>query len=65
MFVNNKGQTVSQKEVETLFMYEDFLKETKLKGITGKIALKHLRENTYKKYMLYQRLIRTTYKVFR
>lgn len=49
MFVNNKGETVSQKEVETLFMYEDFLKETKLKGITGKIALKHLRENTYKK----------------
>lgn len=49
MFVNSKGDTVSQKEVETLFMYEDFLKETKLKGITGKIALKHLRENTYKK----------------
>ncbi len=49
MFVNNKGEPVSQKEVETLFMYEDFLKETKLKGITGKIALKHLRENTYKK----------------
>ena len=49
MFVNNKGQTVSQKEVETLFMYEDFLKE--------KIHTK--------KYMLYQRLIRTTYKVFR
>ena len=31
MFVNNKGQTVSQKEVETLFMYEVFLKKQSLK----------------------------------
>ena len=49
MFIDVNGKEVTEDEVKTLFSYEDFLKETILKGHAGKLALKHLKEDTYKK----------------
>lgn len=65
MFVDINNNQVSENEVKILFEYEDLLKSIILNGHGGKVALRHLKENTYKKYMLYQRQIRTTYKVFK
>lgn len=65
MFVDINNNEVSENEVKILFEYEDLLKSIILNGHAGKVALRHLKENTYKKYMLYQPQIRTTYKVFK
>ena len=49
MFVDINNNEVSENEVKILFEYEDLLKSIILNGHGGKVALKHLKENTYKK----------------
>ena len=49
MFVDINNNEVSENEVKILFEYEDLLKSIILNGHGRKVALKHLKENTYKK----------------
>lgn len=49
MFVDINNNQVSENEVKILFEYEDLLKSIILNGHGGKVALRHLKENTYKK----------------
>lgn len=49
MFVDINNNEVSENEVKILFEYEDLLKSIILNGHGGKVALRHLKENTYKK----------------
>ena len=49
MFVDINNKEIKEDEVKTLFEYEDFLKAVILNGHAGKVALKHLKEDTYKK----------------
>ena len=49
MFVDINDKEISQEELTVLFTYEDFLKASILNGHAGKVALKHLKEDTYKK----------------
>ena len=49
MFVDINNKEIKEDEVKTLFEYEDFLKAAILNGHAGKVALSHLKENTYKK----------------
>ena len=49
MFVDVNDKEISQEEITLLFTYEDFLKASILNGHAGKVALNHLKEDTYKK----------------
>ena len=49
MFVDINDKEIAQEEITVLFTYEDFLKASILNGHAGKVALKHLKEDTYKK----------------
>lgn len=49
MFVDINNNEVSENEVKILFEYEDLLKSIILNEHGGKVALRHLKENTYKK----------------
>ena len=49
MFVDINNNEVSENEVKILFEYEELLKSIILNGHGGKVALRHLKENTYKK----------------
>ena len=49
MFVDINNKEIKEDEVKILFDYEDFLKAAILNGHAGKVALSHLKENTYKK----------------
>ena len=49
MFVDIDDNEVSENEIKILLEYEDLLKSIILNGHAGKVALRHLKENTYKK----------------
>ena len=48
-FENERGKEVPESEIANLFRYETFLKETISKRDVGRLALKDLRQNTFKK----------------